>query len=125
MDVTERLKVSANYTWTDAKSASGATDGKRLTRRPEHMGNLAADYDWAFGLKTGLAVRYVGETFNNDANTVVVGEYTLVDLRASYPINDNLEVYGRVENAFDEDYQTVLNYGTAGRGVFGGVRVRF
>jgi vitamin B12 transporter len=125
VDVTERLKVSANYTWTDAKSASGATDGKRLTRRPEHMANLAADYDWAFGLKTGLAVRYVGETFNNDANTVVVGEYTLVDIRASYPINDNLEVYGRVENAFDEDYQTVLNYGTAGRGAFGGVRVRF
>ncbi len=125
VDVTERLNLSANYTWTDAKSASGATDGKRLTRRPEHMANVAADYAFAFGLKTGVAVRYVGETFNNDANTVVVGEYTLVDLRASYPINDNLEVYGRVENAFDEDYQTVLNYGTAGRGVFGGVRVRF
>ena len=72
-----------------------------------------------------MAVRYVGETFNNDANTVIVDEYTLVDIRASYPINDNLEVYGRIENAFDEDYQTVLNYGTPGQGVFGGVRVRF
>ena len=125
MDVTERLNVSANYTWTDAKSASGATDGKRLTRRPEHMANFAADYAFAFGLKTGVAVRYVGETFNNDANTVKVDAYTLVDLRASYPINDTLEVYGRIENAFDEDYQTVLNYGAPGRGVFGGVRVRF
>lgn len=125
VDVTERLNVSANYTWTDAKSASGATDGKRLTRRPEHMANFAADYAFAFGLKTGVAVRYVGETFNNDANTVKVDSYTLVDLRASYPINDTLEVYGRIENAFDEDYQTVLNYGAPGRGVFGGVRVRF
>lgn len=125
VDVTERLNVSANYTWTDAKSASGATDGKRLTRRPEHMANFAADYAFAFGLKAGVAVRYVGETFNNDANTVKVDSYTLVDLRASYPINDTLEVYGRIENAFDEDYQTVLNYGAPGRGVFGGVRVRF
>ena len=125
MDVTERLNVSANYTWIDAKSASGATDGKRLTRRPEHMANFAADYAFAFGLKTGVAVRYVGETFNNDTNTVKVDAYTLVDLRASYPINDTLEVYGRIENAFDEDYQTVLNYGVPGRGVFGGVRVRF
>ncbi|MBK1968036.1 MULTISPECIES: TonB-dependent receptor plug domain-containing protein [Brevundimonas] len=125
VDVTERLNVSANYTWTDAKSASGATDGKRLTRRPEHMANFAADYAFAFGLKTGVAVRYVGETFNNDTNTVKVDAYTLVDLRASYPINDTLEVYGRIENAFDEDYQTVLNYGAPGRGVFGGVRVRF
>ncbi|MCH4267861.1 MAG: TonB-dependent receptor [Brevundimonas sp.] len=125
VDVTERLSVSANYTWTDAMSASGATDGKRLTRRPEHMANFAADYAFAFGLKTGVAVRYVGETFNNDTNTVKVGAYTLVDLRASYPINDNLEVYGRIENAFDEDYQTVLNYGAPSQGVFGGVRVRF
>lgn len=125
VDVTERLNVSANYTWTDAKSASGATDGKRLTRRPEHMANLAADYAFAFGLKTGVSVRYVGETFNNDTNTVKVDAYTLVDLRASYPIDDHLEVYGRIENAFDEEYQTVMGYGTAGRGVFGGVRVRF
>ncbi|MEN5147662.1 TonB-dependent receptor plug domain-containing protein [Brevundimonas diminuta] len=125
VDVTDRLNVSANYTWTDAKNASGDYDGKRLTRRPEHMANLAADYDWAFGLKTGLSVRYVGETFNDGPNKVKVDAYTLVDIRASYPIDDHLEVYGRIENAFDEEYQTVLGYGTAGRGVFGGVRVRF
>jgi outer membrane receptor protein involved in Fe transport len=45
---------------------------------------------------------------------VAVSEYTLVDLRASYPINDTFEVYGRVENAFDENYQTILNYGAPG-----------
>lgn len=125
LDVTKRLHVNANYTWTDAKNAAGDHEGKRLRLRPEHMGNLAADYDWAFGLKTGLSVRYVGETFNDLANAVKVDAYTLVDLRASYPIDDHLEVYGRIENAFDEEYQTVLGYGTAGRGVFGGVRVRF
>ena len=125
IDVTERLNLSANYTWTDAKSASGDNDGKRLARRPEHMANFAADYAFVFGLKTGVSVRYVGETFNDVENKALVDAYTLVDIRASYPINDNLEIYGRVENAFDEDYQTVLNYGTAGRGVFGGVRVRF
>ncbi|MGE7198273.1 TonB-dependent receptor plug domain-containing protein [Brevundimonas naejangsanensis] len=124
-DVTERLHLNANYTWTDAKNAVGENEGKRLRRRPEHMGNLAADYDWAFGLKTGLSVRYVGESFNDLENAVKVDAFTLVDLRASYPIDDNLEVYGRIENAFDEEYQTVLGYGTAGRGVFGGVRVRF
>lgn len=125
LDVTERLNLSANYTWTDARNASGADDGKRLTRRPEHMGNLAADYAFASGLRTGASVRYVGETFDNPANTAKVEAYALVDLRASYPIDDHLEVYGRIENLFDEAYQTVRNYGTAGRGVFGGVRVRF
>ena len=74
---------------------------------------------------TTVAARYVGKTFNNDTNTVAVSGYTLVDLRASYPINNTLEVYGRVENAFDENYQTILNYGTPGRGAFLGLRAKF
>lgn len=124
-EVTPALRLVANYTWTDATSASGANKGKQLTRRPEHMANLSADYAFASGLKTGLAVRYSGETFTNDGNTGTLDEYTLVDLRVSYPIDDNLELYGRVENLFDEQYQIVQNYGTADRGVFGGVRIRF
>jgi vitamin B12 transporter len=43
----------------------------------------------------------------------------------SYSANDKLEVYGRVENGFDEDYQEVLGYNTAGRAAYAGVRLRF
>ena len=123
--ITPALQVSANYTWTEALNASGANKGKHLTRRPEHMANLSADYAFASGLKTGVAVRYAGEAFTNDGNTAALDEYTLVDLRVSYPVTDTLEVYGRVENLFDEEYQIVPNYGTAERGVYGGVRVKF
>ncbi|WP_242913437.1 TonB-dependent receptor plug domain-containing protein [Brevundimonas pishanensis] len=125
IDLTSSLRVAANYTWTDAINASGSAEGKRLTYRPEHMGNLSADYAFANGLKAGVAVRYSGETFTNATNTGVLEAYTLVDLRASYPINDKLEIYGRVENLFDEQYEMFQNFGTADRGVFGGVRVRF
>ena len=121
----EALRLKANYTWTDAEVAAGANTGKKLTRRPEHMGNVSATWAWTDAISTTAAVRYVGDTFNNDVNTVVVKGYTLVDLRASWALNDTYEVYGRVENLFDEDYQTILNYGTAGRGGFVGVRARF
>jgi vitamin B12 transporter len=119
------LTLTGNYTYTDAESGSGASKGKQLTRRPKNMGNLSAAYRWPVGLTTTVAVRYVGKTYNNDANTQVVKDYTLVDLRAAYPINETLEVFGRVENAFDKDYQTILNYGTPGRGAFVGLRARF
>nr|WP_295110153.1 TonB-dependent receptor [uncultured Caulobacter sp.] len=119
------LTVTANYTYTDAESNSGATKGKQLTRRPKNMGNLSVGYRWPVGLTTTVAARYVGKTFNNDTNTQVVKGYTLVDFRAAYAINDTYEVFGRVENAFDKDYQTILNYGTPGRGAFVGLRARF
>lgn len=119
------LTITGNYTYTDAESNSGASKGKQLTRRPKTMANLSATYRWPVGLTTTVAARHVGKTYNNDANTQVVASYTTVDLRASYPLKDGLEVFGRVENAFDEDYQTILNYGTPGRGAFLGLRARF
>jgi vitamin B12 transporter len=121
----EGLTFTGNYTYTDAESDSGASKGKQLTRRPKNMANLSATYRWPVGLSTTVAARRVGKTYNNDTNTQVVAGYTTVDLRASYPINNTLEVFGRVENAFDKDYETILNYGTPGRGAFVGLRARF
>ncbi len=119
------LTITGNYTYTDAESESGASKGKQLTRRPKTMGNLSVGYRWPVGLTTTVAARYVGKTYNNDLNTQVVKDYTLVDLRASYAINATYEVFGRVENAFDKGYQTILNYGAPGRGAFLGLRARF
>ncbi|HWT51439.1 MAG TPA: TonB-dependent receptor, partial [Caulobacter sp.] len=101
------LSITGNYTYTDAEYGSGTATGKQLTRRPKNMGNLSAAYRWPVGLTTTVAVRYVGKTYNNDANTQVVKGYTTVDLRASYPLKNGLELFGRVENLFDKDYQTI------------------
>ena len=34
-------------------------------------------------------------------------------------------IYGRVDNVFDETYRLAAEYGTPGRAVYGGVRLRF
>ena len=52
-------------------------------------------------------------------------DYDVVDLSASYAIKGRFEVYGRIENATDADYQEVAGYNTAGRSIYGGVRMRF
>lgn len=119
------LTLSGNYTWTEAQNASGPNDGNQLPRRPEHMANVQASWRWSDAVTTTAAVRYVGEAFNNDANTVVMDAYSLVDLRASWQVSDTIELYGRVENLTDEDYETARGYGTPGRGAFVGVRARF
>lgn len=121
------LQVAANYTWTEAKNhAEGtATYGKLLPRRPEHQANIQVAYTWANQATLGGAIRYVGKAYDNAANTNVLQSYTLLDLRASYPVNDTFELYGRVENALDEDYETTRNYGSPGRGAYVGVRARF
>lgn len=120
------VEIQANYTYTDATNESaGPNLGRDLARRPQDTANLSATYVWPVRLSTTVAVRYAGESFDNASNSNRLDAYTLVDLRASYPINETLEVYGRVENVADEKYETTRTYGVAGRGAFVGVRARF
>jgi vitamin B12 transporter len=76
-------------------------------------------------LSTTVAVRYAGASFDAASNAFQLQHYTLVDLRASYPLTEAVELYGRIENLADEQYQTIRNYGTLGRTAYAGVRARF
>ncbi len=121
------VTLQANYTLTDTENTSpgNANRGKDLARRPKHAANLWASYAWPMDVSTGVVVRYVGDAFDNAANSFVLKNYTLVDLHASWQIIENVEVYGRIENLFDEVYATTRNYGTQGRAAYAGVRAKF
>ena len=121
------LSLDANYSYTVAtdQSPGSANRGHQLARRPRNTANASASYAWAGGLTTSAAVRYAGASFDDLANTVRLKAYTLVDLRASYPLGHGLELYGRVENLTGQRYQTAFQYGTLGRGGYVGMRARF
>jgi vitamin B12 transporter len=121
----ERLRFSANYTDMDTENRGSENFGLELARRPGQTFNGELTYDWQFGLTTTVAMTHAGRSFDDAANSVVNDAYTVVDLRASFALRDDLELYGRLENAFDEEYETIARYGTPGRGLFVGVRQSF
>ncbi|MDY6946063.1 MAG: TonB-dependent receptor [Pseudomonadota bacterium] len=125
--LTDRLALYANYTDMEAKNTArgSANFGRSLARRPNQTANAQLSYEWPIGLTTAVAVQHVSRSFDTASNAFVLDGYTLVDLRASYAVSDSLEVYGRVENAGDETYQTSRRYGTLGRTFYGGIRQRF
>ncbi len=129
LHATKRLDITANYTFDDDenRSASHGPVGQQLIRRPKNTANLSLSYTWPVKLNTSLAARYAGPSFDEDefGDTVVLKSYTLLDLRASYPLRDHLELYGRVENLTDAHYETAYQYGTLGRAAYGGVRLTF
>jgi vitamin B12 transporter len=121
------FSASLNYTHLRAINTTRGDPNrhKRLVRRPNDAVNATASYVWLGKLTTSATLRYVGATWNDAGNTQKLKHYTLVDLRASYQVNPNVELYGRIENAFNEKYQTVLDYGTTGVGYYAGVRLRY
>ena len=121
----EALTVTGNYSYIDAKNRSTGTNfGRDLARRPKQTLSVSADYRFAFGLSVGGTVSHVGDSFDNAGNTVRLDGYVLAGFRAEMAIGHRLSVYGRIDNAFNEKYQTVANYGTDGRAAFGGIRVK-
>lgn len=123
----ETLRLSAAYSYVDTanRSPGSANFGRKLARRPVSSLALNLDWDAAPGLSFGSTVRQVGDSFDDPANRVRLDGYALVDLRARWAFTERFELYGRVENLFDQAYQTAAGYGSVGRAAYAGVRARF
>ncbi len=108
--------LQGNYTFTDSEQKSGSAAGQPLTDTPEHMvnGNLR----WQATDRMNLwlrgeyrSARYRGEGAAQDA----LGDYesySLFHLGGAYRIDDNLTVNAAVYNLLDEDFVSLLPYGT-------------
>ena len=122
-ELTEGLRGYASYSYT--KSVNRQT-GKDLARRPRHAFSTGLDWTTPLaGLKLGADLRVVSESFDDAGNFTRLDGFALVTVRASLPVTEQVELFGRVENLGNKRYQTVAGYGTYGRSAYAGVRARW
>jgi vitamin B12 transporter len=95
--------------------------GEELLRRPETRWATRIGWDLTGRVTLSADGVYVGE--RKDWGDVTLGSYTLVDLAGSFRVSSMLEVFGRVQNLLDEEYEEAGGYGTPGRSAYLGVRV--
>jgi vitamin B12 transporter len=69
-------------------------------------------------------LRWASKSFDDAANLVPLRSYAVLDLTARWPVGERIELFGRIENAADERYQTAAGYASAPRGAFVGARMR-
>ncbi len=105
-------------------------DGNDLVRRADTIASLNVTHrSLANKLRTTLGINYNGRQtgYYFDASfmrsPVKVGAYTVVNLAASYQLNETVELTGRIVNLFDETYQEVIGYGTPERSYYAGLRI--
>ena len=113
------LGIAASYTFIDSEDGNG----NALARLPESTGNISASFDPDGPFSGAVLVRYNGEEANTDGSKL--DSWTRVDLTGSYDLNETVEIYGRIENLLDEEYQQILGYGTPGLSGSVGVRLRY
>lgn len=120
------LEIYTNYTWLDTEIKRGLygfganRPGDRLPRRPVHSlsGGLVLSGDrWSLGAEvTGAYSRL-------DAGNVPLEDYTVARLFGNLEINDRVELHGRVENALDEEFETVTGFRAPGTAGYLGFRI--
>lgn len=122
------LDLKLAYTYTDAKDASGA----RLTRRPMNKASLSASYRFSEKLRGNVDLLWVGErdeiSFARDmyGNRVyTLDPYTVVNVAGTYALTPHLDLYGRIDNLLNEQYEEAWSYATPGFSVYGGVKFHF
>ena len=108
------LGLHASY---DSLDPHNEVTGQQLPRRAQEQATLGADY--AMGVwKFGGSALYVGQRYDDSANTLVLGSYTTVDLYAEYRFAKNWSAQGRVSNVGDKHYETAFGYNQQGRAFY-------
>jgi iron complex outermembrane receptor protein len=112
LDATFRSNIllsSPNNPFADANGDILVHPGDRIPTLPRNKLNVGIDYKVTQQLTVGGDVVLAGAQFlrGDEANLLSkVPSYAVFNLHASYQINPNVQVYGRVENLFDARYKT-------------------
>jgi len=102
--------------------AEDAATGDQLSRRAKEHAN------YQFDTKLGQAdvyaeLQYKGKRYEYlwGGGVVKLDSYSLVNLGVSYPVAENFKVQVKLNNAFDESYQTANGYFTQERVAYFGI----
>lgn len=142
---TDRLQTTLSYTYSDftfdefVDLNDGANDfsGNVIPGTSENVLFGEITYTHPRGWFAAADVIYVDEQFGDNANTVVVGDYTVANLRAGWDVDLGdfaLSPFVGVNNLFDEDYTANVRLNAfggrffepaPGRNVFAGVSLNY
>ncbi len=112
----DTLTLAASYDHVDPRNDTvGSTAyGNRLPRRAKQA--LKASADWRLGAySVGMSLQAYGNRFDNTANTLRLGGYGVLDLRADWALARDWVLGLRLNNVGGKAYETVYGYNQPGR----------
>jgi vitamin B12 transporter len=90
--------------------AEDAEKNIQLARRPEFTGNYTVSYQWNDYAFNGVFSYRDESPDTTNESAVILDDYWLVDLSVNYQATEQVVITGKVNNIFDEEYETAQNY---------------
>ena len=108
----DSLLLGSNSPFADADGNIQVVPGNRIPAIPRNRVKFGMDYWITDAFKVGGDALFVSNQYfvGDDSNQAPrLPSYTVFNLHASYQVTKNLQIYGRVDNVFDNRYAV---YGT-------------
>ncbi len=122
---TDTLSLRVDYTYTDAINGTAHT---ALSRRPHNKLGATAHWQPMDDLSLAATVLFTGPQADVDrefGTPVRLASFTVVNLAASYRVSQSWSLFGRVENAADQQYEAPYGFLRPGIGATAGIKANF
>ncbi len=122
---TDDLSMRLSHTWQDTTSMETEDDLPYRARN-----KAAADLNYRFlkqRAKLNLNAVYVGRRDKSqfELGPQRVDEYVLANLALSYQLTEQLEIFGRIHNLLNENYEVIRGYNSYDRSYYVGLNYTF
>ncbi len=120
-------EVIASYTYLRPEDR---TTNQDLLRRARHKVGAEVRSRLSDKWDGSISGYFMGQRFDNDFSqfpptTKTLGGYTLVNLALTYHPSPEWDIYTKLENMFDREYQSVNGFGAPGAAAYGGIVYRY
>jgi len=115
----EKLQLTGNYTFITAQETTQSRVNFKDTvynyslRRPTHMFNLTAGYQFSKGLFISVSGKYVGDRYDAGAYKkpdVTLDSYFLLGAYGEYLFNDRFKLFADVQNLTNRKFNEIRGY---------------
>lgn len=110
--------LEGSYTYTRATTDVALDSSSWLATTPRHQLSLSLGAEIGAGWHGDVAMTH-------GAGRSGLPAFSVVDTGLSKDLGQGREAYLRIENLFNEQYQSIAGYGTADRSAFVGLRAKF
>ncbi|HOV03161.1 MAG TPA: TonB-dependent receptor, partial [Kaistiaceae bacterium] len=114
------LTLTGTYTYTIAENSQGLQE-PRVPQNTASLDAVARFLEDRAEVHAGL--RYSGEAIDGFPPNAPLAAYTVVNVGASYKVDDRVTVFARADNLFDTDYEESYSYRAPGFEAYAGVKV--
>jgi len=122
----ENLALSASYSHIVAKDQN---TGESLLRRPTDKFTANVNFSFLAKGRFVLSLTHIGARDDQEwidwiSTRVQMDPFTLLNATISWDILPNIQLYLRIDNILDQQYELIKGYGTPGLSAYGGFKIQ-